>query len=315
MSELNNTTTPDAADVQAPPDDFNEYEAWCAKQEAAEEATEVEEPSEAPAEEPAAAESADEAEPSEDDEQDDDEADDEAEEKDEESDEKPRRRSGFQKRIDRLTREKRELEARLAVAEKAKEETPKEEAKPAEPKGKPKAEDFDSYDEFTEALTDWKLAEKDRAQAAARDRAQAEEAHKAVVGKWQERAAVVKKANPDYEKVLDSAADVPIPGYVEAALLESDLGPEIAYHLAKNRKELERIVALSPASAGREIGKIEARLESRPATPKPTVSKAPKPVKPVQGSRAGTAPSVYDDELAADFNAWEARRRADLKRK
>jgi preprotein translocase subunit SecA len=51
------------------------------------------------------------------------------------------------------------------------------------------------------------------------------------------------------------------------AILTSDRGPEVAYHLAKNPALAERLNRLSPIAAAREIGRIEAALEkSSPGT-------------------------------------------------
>lgn len=66
------------------------------------------------------------------------------------------------------------------------------------------------------------------------------------------------------------------------AIMESDNAADVAYFLGKNLKEAQRIIALSPVSQIREIGKIEAKLLAAPPTPKP-VSKAPAPISPVSG--------------------------------
>jgi hypothetical protein len=235
----------------------------------------------------------------------------------------PKRKSSYQKRIDKLTRDKRELEARLAAIEdrvngksggKADDRSSAPPAK-AEPAGKPKVDDFETYEEFTEALAEWKIAQHQSKQTEAKQAREAEQQRKAVLDQWNSRADAVREKLPDYDEVLESADDVPLAGYLQEALLESEIGPELAYHLAKNRAELERLTKLSPTSAVRELGKIEASLSKTTAPqPKKQISTAPKPVTPLSGGTAGSAPSIYDESLGDDFAAYERVRRVQLKR-
>jgi hypothetical protein len=106
-----------------------------------------------------------------------------------------------------------------------------------------------------------------------------------------ERQSEFREATPDYDAVVGKSA-VQIAPHVVDTLLDSESGPELAYHLAKRPETVKRINALSPLSAARELGRIEATL-SNPAAPqiKPA-SKAPAPITPVSivracGSRSG----------------------------
>lgn len=92
---------------------------------------------------------------------------------------------------------------------------------------------------------------------------------------------------PDYHEVIESA-QVELQNIVLETIKESEMGPEVAYFLAKNPEEVERIAAIqSPSTAIREIGKIEARLlaATTPAETKPKrqVTQAPEPIKPAGG--------------------------------
>jgi hypothetical protein len=73
-------------------------------------------------------------------------------------------------------------------------------------------------------------------------------------------------------------------------LRDSELGPQIAYHLARDRAECERIARLNPIAAVREIGKLEAKLSPSVSEEKktPKLSAAPEPIKPVSGSTAAS---------------------------
>lgn len=72
------------------------------------------------------------------------------------------------------------------------------------------------------------------------------------------------------------------------ALLESDMGADIAYYLGKNVKESEKISALSPVAQAKAIWKLESKVAK---STMPAQSQAPAPVKPVRGgSSAPTKP-------------------------
>jgi hypothetical protein len=318
QNDTTNTTT-------APPDDFNEYVDWRA---AGDSNGEPDEETMSEAAATAAAESAGDPEsPEEDHEEQQEERADDTDAADG-AEQTPKRKGGFQKRIDRLTREKRELESRVAELEGRGTDTPAPAAAAATETGteapatkatdKPTPEEYDSYEEFTEALTEWKLEQREQTRARTEQARAAEQQQKAVVASWNERAEAAREAFPDYDEVLEEANDVPIPPAMQQALLESEHGPELAYKLAQDRAELERIVKLSPVSAARELGRLEATLATgKPAAPKPKpqVTRAPKPVTPIRGGKSGSTPSVYDADLADDYNAWERERQAQLKRK
>lgn len=99
------------------------------------------------------------------------------------------------------------------------------------------------------------------------------------------------------------------------AITESEVGPEIGVYLARNIDEANRISQMSPASAIRAIGKIEARLESKPAQvelPKKTTA-APPPPTTVTGSSGVTRdindPSLTPAERIAMFKARRQQKR------
>jgi len=314
------TETPESA----PPDDYNEYIAWRDQTGGEPDSDSSDTPeqdlsSEASADAPAAESVGDSESPEEDLEQ-------EPEAKEDEAPNPPKRKGGYQKRIDKLTREKHELaarvselEARLAGNAPAGEKasgTDTAAAKPdSSPEGKPKPEDFETYEEFSEALTEWKLEQRERQKLEAERQREAERRRQEALAAWQNRQEEARRAHPDYDEVLSDADDVPLPGAMQAAILESERGPEIAYFLAKNRSEAKRIAGLaSPIAIAREIGRIEASLASAPK-PKPNLTRAPKPITPVKPGTGAPAKSIYDPSLAGDYNAWERARNAQLKRK
>lgn len=209
-----------------------------------------------------------------------------------------KKKGGFQRKIEKLTEDNRKLSEQLAARVAAQPES-KPKDKPAEvveiPKApafvapKPRLEDFDSLETFTDALTDWKADERDfkRDQAKAAATAQAEQ--KKILDGWNSRQAESRKAHSDYDEVLESVNDIALTPEHQRIFLESDHGAEIAYQIASDPAELKKFAAMQPLAAARYFGKLEAAFseEDSPET-ETKVSKAPKPIRPV-GARASTS--------------------------
>ncbi len=324
--------------VQADDDAADDYNAWEAQRRAELRGEQPQEsapkPSEAPAPEagePKKAESAGDPEPPEKKQEQDTDAD---PDKKAEADKKPGKgKGGFQRRIDRLTRDKRELEERLAELEakpagdKPAGDKPGQDAQPKpEAEGEPKAEDFDTYEEFSKAQTNWLLDQREQARTETEQRTRDEEVQRTVFENWTKRLDASREAHEDFDEVTD--ADIPLTPAMQQAMLDSEHGAELAYYLGQHPDVAERIAQLTWVGAVRELGRIEVSFgnpgkpepetSNKPESPAPqpkSVSKAPAPVKPIRGGTAGGGADVYDENHAADYNAWETTRRAQLRRK
>lgn len=218
----------------------------------------------------------------------------------------------------------------------------------AEPvKGKPKAEDFESYEDFVEALTEFKADEKisrveqERAQRAAQEARTRQAREK--WGSFRERVSGVPKTDPSHkakftefmEGIHPDVADLeptsellerdsrarPGPANVVADyLFSSEKAPSLMLHLSENPDVFQRLATLQapPQMILLEMAKLEASLggaTSGTSSPRPEVSKAKPPVRPVTGS-PHTADSVPDPDSSDNFdehfrymNAKEGRRR------
>ena len=168
---------------------------------------------------------------------------------------------------------------------------------------KPTASDFQDYDTYVEALAEWKAEQKvqealDRRQQSTEQAKKAAEARE-VAKSWAERQNAVRSVFTDYDAVVGSA-DVTITPAVSDILLTSDKGPEVAYYLAKNPSVVEKLNALSPTAAAREIGRLEAALEKPSAK---HVVEAPQPANVTRSPR--TQPS---DPAQMDHEAYRAMR-------
>ena len=214
-------------------------------------------------------------------------------------DDKGRFRNPVQPRIDELTRKVRENEREAAYWRSRAEAAA---APPKEPPKKPTPDQFDDYGAFVEALTDFKAEEKANAVVEAREKAATERKQQETrVTTWNERVIEARKTIPDYDAVM-AASSVPVSDAVMDELRDSELGPQLAYHLDRNPDVAEKLNAMSPRQAAREIGRLEAKLLSTasaspepqvdaPQTPEPPAPKvkttnAPPPVKPVGQGRS-----------------------------
>ena len=231
---------------------------------------------------------------------------------------KPKRKSGFKRRIDklnsRLSERERELEYWKAQATKG--QSPRQEAErevergpaKAEAGGKPNPDDYDSHEAFVEALTDWKLEQRDQKRAAEeRERAVRSE-HQKQIDAHTERVKAFAKSKPDFQDVLSEVDDIPMSVTVQEVILASEDGPALMYELAKNPEEFERICRLPAIAAARELGKFEASLkrdsESKQETREVKTTKAPKPLNPIGAKSGAVAKSIFDPNLSqAEYEA------------
>lgn len=220
----------------------------------------------------------------------------------------------------KVERDKREALERQLNELQAKINPPKDDGKPnqADPKYK------DNWTIYVEDLADWKtkqaLAERDQKDLEARNKAEADK----VMKHWQERQNSFKDETEDYDESISSSSVV-VSNEVRDAIIESDLGPQILYHLAKNPDEGEKIASMSNRGALRWLGRLEEKLEnaykkdnepkeeSAKAENKRNVipSKAPAPITPLKG--ANNPPEVPIDSAGnfkGDYQEYKALRKA-----
>lgn len=224
----------------------------------------------------------------------------------------------FRKENERL---KAQLAEKSAVAVPVKTETAKTEpAKEAEAK-QPKPEDFQSVDDYTAALVDWKVDQK----LAARDQKQTDQkktdTEKAraseIMQGWDAQVKAVV-AEPEYTDFSDVVlkGGIQYPDFLAAALYEVDNGAKVAYQLAKDPQLLKEIAALSPARAIAKVGRLSLAFDAAPVaktepvktepiketpqpTPKPQQSAAPTPI------RASDTPTQTSVKAAEEMSTAE----------
>jgi len=123
---------------------------------------------------------------------------------------------------------------------------------------------------------------------------------------YQVRAQAEAAKTPDFYEKMKFFDQVAAPEALATAILESEVGPQVAYFLATNLKEYNRISRLSPVGQIKELGKLEDKLTAASASAPVVKKQPPKPLTPVTGS----APATTGSELAAsDPDAFMRARR------
>jgi hypothetical protein len=102
----------------------------------------------------------------------------------------------------------------------------------------------------------------------------------------------------DYDAVTRNPG-VPITPVMLDIARDSEVGPDLVYHLGKNIPEAARIASLPPHRQAVELGKLEARLTA----PKPVPRQPPPPVDPVSGIAAGGSKSPGEMTFE-EYKAW-----------
>ena len=178
---------------------------------------------------------------------------------------------------------------------------------------KPQPSQFSDAFEYAEALAEYtadkRISEMKQQEAQAKE---AEERQK-VIDQWTQKVQKAKAEMPDFDDMVASS-DVVVNDDIRDAILESDVGPQILYHLAENDEVAKKIAGLSPKAALREIGKLEARFEAKPEAEKPAPivkSKAPAPITPIRGGKnTPDVPMGSDGVFFGTAAQWKELRKA-----
>jgi hypothetical protein len=130
----------------------------------------------------------------------------------------------------------------------------------------PVADSFENYDDYIKAAIDHGIKQ-----------GQPKEAYEPTDDYTSELLANGQSKYEDFEqKAFASKEMLPV-------LEEFENAADIAYYLGQNPKDAQRINKMSDVSMAREFARIEAKVNM----PKPRVTKAPEPIKPVEVTSTG----------------------------
>jgi hypothetical protein len=202
-------------------------------------------------------------------------------------------------------------EARVDVAPRYRQPDVSPDVASAPSAGRPVQDDYETYDQFQEALVDWKvnlrLTERDAVERERIERVSAKRAHDAVVDAHTGRIDAFRETHSDFDAVIEQGKALPMTQPMQDSVLNSDMGPAVMYHLCQFPEECDRIAAMPPMHAIREMGKLEARIEAAqtgPASSAASMTSAPRPIKPVGGG--ATASTVPLDQM--DYQSYRRAR-------
>ena len=224
-----------------------------------------------------------------------------------------KRRPKIERRFEQVTKARdeakqeamREREARVSLeqrlAEMERKQAPKGEAEPD-------PSQFTDMFEYAKALTDFKVDQRlgEEKQKAVQAKVQAEKEQ--VLNTWSERVTQAKASIPNFEQVVKSA-DMTVINEVRDSIFESDVGPQLLYHLADNPEFVEKLQGMTPAAQLRQIGKLEAMFEKQDSKPVVQRSRASAPINPIRSAANGRDVALTaDGQFHGSYQAWKAGR-------
>ena len=207
-----------------------------------------------------------------------------------------------------LSDEKAEAEKREAEL-KAKYEPPKGDLGP-----EPQPEQFTDVKEYAKAIKDW-VADKAVREYAEKQSKEFQETERArVVKAWEERQTKAKIEIPDYTEKI-TASGVKVSDQMRDAIVESEVGPQILYHLAEHPEIAESMGKMTVGRMLREFGKLEATVggqakpvaKSEEAVKEVELSQAPAPITPLRGVSAPVGVLHGHDEVPKNmsYDQWK----------
>ena len=198
-----------------------------------------------------------------------------------------------------------ELETKLKALEQS--STPK--AQTFEDK-EPQPSQFTDAFEYAKALSEWSAENAVKQMKLQEAEVKAAEERAKVVEAWNKRQASAKADLPDYEEMIASS-NVMVSDQVRDAIIESDVGPKILYHLAENPEIAEALSKKSVTAALREIGRLEARFDVKEPSKTVQKTRAPAPIQPLRASSSAADSGVGSDgEFHGTASQWREARRA-----
>jgi hypothetical protein len=252
---------------------------------------------------------------------------------------RPKAKGGFQKKIDKLTREKGELaaqlaefrerfekiEQRLAPAAETKDDKPEVKTSadaPAKPLESEIGSKFKDWNEYNEALIEWKADRRLDAKLAERDQSaqqrETREIQEARESAYHESAKEFQTSHPDFNDAINAAikAGMKLPQPILEKIQDLPNGPAVTYHLVTNPEDALALVQADPADGFMMLGRLSQGLEleappAKPAPAKKSISTAPHAVKPVAGHSAKSSRTL-EDISKEGTDSWIRARQAQI---
>jgi hypothetical protein len=218
---------------------------------------------------------------------------------------------GFQRKIAALERDKDYAFRRMIALEDQlrrtappqQQQQPQQQQRPANVE--PQQSEFSDYDAYQNALIEYRVGQRfEQAQRQAQQQAQ-ERAQQEQYQGWQQNVGRFRNEAPDFDEVLGAVDHIEIPPFLQQALIEDEMGPKLAYELAKNPEAFEKVLQnRSQFGALKALGEFKAGLNGAAKAPPPQrrpVSQAPEPIRPVSKGANGTVTRPLDEMAYQDY--------------
>lgn len=212
------------------------------------------------------------------------------------------------KRIDELTRKRYEAERDAAywkgMAEASKKiEAPKE-TKPSAENVKPVLDDFSTYNEYVDSLSQYNAGLKIQEEKKKEKKEKDDQAKKEKLIELGKKATAIielgRKKYADYDIVVNPY--VPLTNDVVEMIISSENPEDIAYYISKDIKLANHLASLPALKIGAEIAKIDAQFTSKNKTSGLTT--APKPIQTLDSFSGSTEPAMEDMDIDTWMKRW-----------
>ncbi len=213
-------------------------------------------------------------------------------------------KKGLQDRFDELTRDLAALQRQIQAQQQPAPAT----------KAKPTLEQF-GYDQdaYEEARDEWVATQVEQRVSQRFEQAAVQRQQHEKLGKFEARITAFEQESPGaWEEVMKSP--VQPTQIMREAVAESEVGPKLAYHLAKHLDEAFAISQMPPLQQAIAMGRLESKLltpSAQPRAPAKTVTQALPPPSALPSGTSTVKKSLADETIAeaqARIRSYEANR-------
>ena len=215
---------------------------------------------------------------------------------------KPKKKGGFQRRIDELTRQKYDEQQRAQVLQAELDQVRRQSVQASHESQRPALEQYNSEEEYEQAMGQWVQSgyqrQVDEAQQAYSHQQQ-QQAQMSQAQAVQEKIAKATEKYPDFqERITDPSipklSQINLTAY--EAVLESDNMADVAMYLCQNPAEIYAFSQMTPIQAVKAVARMEAKVTSTPTVAKPP----PAPPSDIGGKSEAKSLGLYDPNLTTD---------------
>jgi hypothetical protein len=215
---------------------------------------------------------------------------------------KPR---GRDRRIDQLTAKIGELQRSLEERQQPPQQTEPVYQHPVE---KPKFADFKTFEDYSEALTEWKLEARDQQQAQARRYQELQKQSEVVRTTWESKEKEFVQEASDYSDVVTVKSLTAARPSNEARLYlgECEDGPRVIYTILSDPELAEKFASANPVKQVAMLAQLDMQVSAGSNVKKTIATKAPTPPRNLpSGKTSSVARSILENAHELSFEEWD----------